>query len=77
VRTDYRTATCSLFAAKQIAKGDVVTVLLVYEAKKDEKVLIFGGRCAEPGDATIKVGGKSFNAMIAPSHTFCCITKIS
>jgi hypothetical protein len=42
VRIDYRTATCSLLAAKMFAKGDVVTVLPVYEAKKkEEKVLIF------------------------------------
>jgi hypothetical protein len=30
VRIDYRTATCSLLAAKMFAKGDVVTVLPVY-----------------------------------------------
>jgi hypothetical protein len=76
VRIDYGAATSSLFAAKKFARGDVVTVLSVYEAKMAEKVLIFGGRCAKPGDATTKEGGKSFNAMLTPSHTICCMKKI-
>jgi hypothetical protein len=76
VRIDYRTGTSSLFAAKPYAKGDVVTVLSSYEAKMKEKVLIFGGRCAVPGDSTTKEGGKSFNAMLTPSHTIRCVRKI-
>jgi hypothetical protein len=76
VRIDYGTATCSLFAAKTFAKGDVVTILSVYEAKKEEKMLIFGGRCAESGDAKSTEGGKSINAMVTPSHTIRCVTKI-
>jgi hypothetical protein len=76
VRIDYGAATSSLFAAKIFERGDVVTVLSVYEAKMAEKVLIFGGRCAEPGDATTKEGGKSSNAMITTSHTIRCIKKI-
>jgi hypothetical protein len=76
VRIDYRTGSCSLFAAKGFAKGDVVTVLSAYEAKKEKRVLIFGGRCAEPGDAKTKEGGKSCNAMITPSHTIRCVTRI-
>jgi hypothetical protein len=76
VRIDYKTATCSLIAAKSFARGDVVTVMSEYEVKKEEKVLIFGGRCAEPGDAGTKEGGKSFNAMITPSRTIRCFKKI-
>jgi hypothetical protein len=76
VRIDYRTATCSLIAAKRFARGDVVTVMSEYEAKKEEKVLIFGGRCAEPGDAKTKEGGKSFNAMITSSRTIRCVREI-
>jgi hypothetical protein len=77
VRVDYRTATCSLFAAKPFATGDLVTVLPVYEAKKEERVLLFGGRCAQPGDAKIKEGEKAINAMITPSHAIRCVRKIS
>jgi hypothetical protein len=76
VRIDYRTATCSLIASKSFATGNVVTVLSVYEAKMEGKVLIFGGRCAEPEDAKTKKGGKSFNAMITPSRTIRCVTNI-
>jgi hypothetical protein len=76
VRIDYRTATCSLISAKSFARGDVVTVLSEYEAMKEEKVLLFGGTCAEPGDVKTKEGGKSFNAMITASRTIRCVTKI-
>lgn len=76
VRIDYGAATSSLFAAKKFVRGDVVTVLSVYEAGMTKKVLIFGGRCAETRDVSTKKGGKSFNAMITPSHTIRCITNI-
>jgi hypothetical protein len=76
VRINCSTATCSLIAAKNFARGDVVTVLSLYEAKMKKKVLIFGGRCAEPGDGKTEEGGKAFNAMITPSHTIRCNAKI-
>jgi hypothetical protein len=76
VRIDYGAATSSLFAAKRFARGDVVTVLSVYETVSAKKVLIFGGRCAVAGDAMTKEGGKTFNAMITPSHTIRCIKRI-
>jgi hypothetical protein len=76
VRMDYRTGTCSLIAAKSFARGDVVTVMSEFEAKQEEKVLIFGGRCAERGDPKTKEGGKSFNATITPSRTIRCVRKI-
>jgi hypothetical protein len=65
-----------LIAAKSFATGDVVMVLSEYEAKKEEKVLIFGGTCAEPGDSKTKEGGKSFNAMITTNCTICCVRNI-
>jgi hypothetical protein len=76
VRIDYTKATCSLIAAKNFVRGDVITVMSEYEAKKEEKVLILGGRCAERGDAKTKEGGKSLNAMITPSRTIRCIEEI-
>jgi hypothetical protein len=76
VRMDYRTGTCSLIAAKSFARGDVITVMSEFEAKQEEKVLIFGGRCAERGDPKTKEGGKSFNATITPSRTIRCVRKI-
>jgi hypothetical protein len=72
VRIDYGAGTSSLFAAKKFVWGDVVTVLSVYEADLAKKVLIFGGRCAEPTTE----GGKTFNAMMTQSHTIRCIKKI-
>jgi hypothetical protein len=76
VRIDYRTATCTLIAAKRFVPGDVVTVLSEYEAMKEEKVLIFGGTCAEPGDFKTEEGEKAFNAMITPSRTIRCVENI-
>jgi hypothetical protein len=76
VRIDYGAGTSSLFAAKKFVWGDVVTVLSVYEADLAKKVLIFGGRCSEPGDITSEEGGKTFNAMITHSHTIRCMKTI-
>jgi hypothetical protein len=76
VRIDYERGTCSLIAAKWFVTGDVVTVLSEYEANKEEKVLIFGGTCAEPGDSKTKEGGNSYNAMITPSRTIRCVRNI-
>jgi hypothetical protein len=77
VRIDYETASCFLIAAKTFAAGDVVTILSKYEAKKAEKVLIFGGICAERGGSKTKEGEKLCNAMITASRTIRCVRRIT